>query len=91
MFFVLSWLNYNILQVLWLGQEECKVTWEPKEKVPPSLIEEFKAGAVMVAAETSATSGIGQTMHTLSVVKHLPTHQPSSSAHSRPVISDSEG
>ena len=55
------------LQVLWLGKEECKVTWEPEENIPPSVIDEFKQGLLSFATEEVHSSGLGQTMHTLTV------------------------
>ena len=53
--------------MLWLGKEECKVTWEPEENVPASVIEEFKQGLLSFATEVVHSSGLGQTMHTLTV------------------------
>ena len=59
--------------MLWLGKEECKVTWEPEQNVPPSVIEEFKLGLSLFATEVVYSFGLGQTMHTLTV-----SHQHSS-------------
>ena len=45
--------------MLWLGKEECKVTWEPEENVPASVIEEFKEGISLFFTEVVRSSGLG--------------------------------
>ena len=79
----------HVLQVLWLGKEECKVTWEPEENVPPSIVKEFKQGLLSFATEEVHSSGLGQTMHTLTV-----SHQHSSAVPSigrKRLVPENEG
>lgn len=59
--------TYILFQVVWLGRETCDVTWEPADKVPASVIDEFEKGATPSMKESIASAGVGQTIHTLTV------------------------
>ena len=53
-------------QVLWLGDEDCHVSWEKEELIPKDVLEEYKSDS-LVQVEQLSTEGIGQTSHTLCV------------------------
>ena len=73
--------------MLWLGLEECKVTWEKKEDVPPRVIEEFERGNNTVVIDSTAAK-MGQTMHTFVIGQK---HPQTPSCHSRPVTEGNTG
>ena len=52
-------------KVLWLGKEQCAVTWEPAENIPSVIVDEFERGTV-IQVKDEITPGIGQDMHTIS-------------------------
>ena len=45
-----------------------KSTWEPSDKIPPSLINEFESGMKSVVTDNVSTSGLGQKIHTRIIV-----------------------
>jgi len=53
-------------QVLWLGKEECDVSWVKEDEIPQSVLEEFESN-YLVEIEQLSVEKIGQTSHTLSV------------------------
>jgi hypothetical protein len=68
---------------LWLGREDCYVTWEAAESLPKAIIEEYERGIRPTVTDcTTETSGVS---HTLKVVHG---NQCSST---RPVIKENEG
>ena len=75
------------VKVLWLGKENCDVTWEPAENVPMRVISEFEKGAHPTVKESITVSGMGQRMHTLTIDEchSASTSQP------RLVVKDSGG
>ena len=78
--------------MLWLGQEDCRTTWEPAERVPQVVIDEFESGTT-VAVTDQTTSGVGHTVHTLTISRSQ-SHSiaiPCNPSVHRPVIKESEG
>lgn len=79
-------------QVLWLGEEVCKATWESEENIPQSVVREFEQGTVSHVTDLASSHGMGKTVHTLTVSNQT---QPTSSAHEppdhRPVLAESDG
>ena len=53
-------------QVVWLGKEHCKATWQPVASIPPSIVKEYEHRLKPEASVQSVTYG-GQTNHTLRV------------------------
>lgn len=51
---------------MWLGKEECNVTWENENAIPQSVLQEFEDDS-LVEVEKLSTERIGQTSHTLCV------------------------
>ena len=74
---------------MWLGKEQCAVTWEPAENIPREIIDEFERGISTLVSEQITSSGLGQDMHTLMVEQSHSTSSVPSSA--RTVISGNEG
>ena len=76
------------LQVVWVGKEDCSVTWEPEDKIPLKIIEEFegKNKTIVAIVADCVTSTVGQLSHTL-----VPSHNTPSSSTSRPVVKDADG
>ena len=69
---------------MWLGREECLVTWEAAETVPQSIVEEYEIGLKPSVADcTTKSSGI---FHKLKVV-----HESASGCGKRPVVKENEG
>lgn len=54
---------------MWLGNEECHVTWEREDTIPKNVLQEFEGGVVVEVQEVSAKK-IGQTSCTLFVNTH---------------------
>lgn len=52
--------------MLWLGQEDCRTTWEPAEHVPQVVIDEFESGTTVIVTDQT-TSEMGDTVHTLTI------------------------
>lgn len=74
--------------MLWLGQEECNVTWEKAEDLPSQVIREFEQGDKAVVSDYTM-SKMGQTVHTLAVDQRQ--RQPETTNHPRPVIQSNTG
>lgn len=72
--------------MVWLGRETCKKTWEPADRVPASIVNEFEGGAVCSTKEFIGSSGVGQKTHTLIVEKN--NHSPPKS---RIVVEENKG
>ena len=53
-------------QVLWLGNEDCRVSWEKEDAIPKSVLKEFEED-VLVEVQKLSTEKMGQTSHILSV------------------------
>jgi len=51
---------------LWLGNEECEVTWESEDVIPKCVLQEFEDDT-LIEVQKLSTEKIGQTSHTLSV------------------------
>ena len=51
---------------MWLGKEECNVTWENESATPRSALQEFEDDS-SVEEEKLSTEKIGQMSHMLSV------------------------
>lgn len=62
------------------------MTWELADKVPAAIVEEFEKGAVSTMKELVASSGVGQTTHTLTV-----EGSGNRSKQSRIVVKENEG
>lgn len=75
------------MQVVWVGKENCAVTWEPEEKIPQKIVEEFE-GNIKTTVADYVTSRVGQLSHTL-VTSHDTT--PNSISMCRPVVKDADG
>ena len=85
--------NCLFRKVLWLGRETCDTTWEPAENIPLPLIHEFEKGIQSSVVEDVSSTGLGQSVHTLSVVpkeKHVSSADQPHAA-TRMVIADNEG
>ena len=54
------------IQVVWLGKEHCKATWEPEASIPPCIIRDYELGLQPEVLVQSVSYG-GQTNHTLHV------------------------
>lgn len=54
------------IQVVWLGKEHCKATWEPEASIPPCIIRDYELGLQPEVLLQSVSYG-GQTNHTLLV------------------------
>lgn len=75
-------------QVLWLGREQCSMTWEPASNVPTEIIREYEKGMISKVTDTVSSTGIGQTVHTLSVTA---SQSCQNSTTVRPVVKESDG
>lgn len=51
---------------MWLGDEDCHVSWKKEELIPKAVIEEYKSDS-LVQVQQLSTDSIGQTSHTLCV------------------------
>ena len=51
---------------MWLGDEDCHVSWEKEELIPKKVLEEYKSDS-LVQVQQHSTEGIRQTSHTLCV------------------------
>ena len=56
-----------LLQVVWLGEELCEATWESEESIPQHIIREFEQSVATTVSDITHSSGMGQTVHTLTV------------------------
>lgn len=63
------------IQVVWLGKEHCKATWEPEANIPPCVIREYELGLQPEVLAQSVSYG-GQTNHTFHVHVHNADAQP---------------
>ena len=76
-----------MMQVVWVGKENCSVTWEPEEKIPQKIVEEFEENIKTTVADC-VTSRVGQLSHTL-ITSHDTTQNSTSTC--RPVVKDADG
>lgn len=81
------YIGTGTMQVVWVGKENCAVTWEPEEKIPQKIVEEFE-GNIKTTVADCVTSRVGQFSHTL--VTSSDTTQNSTST-CRPVVKDADG
>ncbi len=75
-----------------MGREDCRTTWEPADRVPQVVIDEFESGTTVVVTDQT-TCGMGHTVHTLTISpgqSHSTAIPRNPSVH-RPVIIESEG
>ena len=63
------------IQVVWLGKEHFKATWEPEVSIPPCIIRGYELGLQPEVLVQSVSYG-GQTNHTLHVSLHNEDPQP---------------
>ena len=54
------------IQVLWLGMDDCHVTWEREEDIPREIIHEYETQVNTCVIEM-CTEHVGQTCYTLNV------------------------
>lgn len=69
---------------MWLGSEECKVTWEKASDLPPEVITEFECGSTAFVMD-KAEPRMGESVHTLIV------SSTQSQSSRRPVIKTNTG
>lgn len=82
----------NFKQVLWLGKEQCAVTWEPAANVPSAVVDEFEKGILITVSDDVSSTGIGQETHTLAAMPSVNMASPSPSTPARrPVIGNNDG
>ena len=61
------------------------MSWESAENVPAAIVQEFERGSIIVGVDNISTSGICQTVHTLTTCSSTST----STRH--PVVTDNDG
>ena len=74
-----------LLKVLWLGLEECSVTWEKASDIPSEVVLEFESGSKAVVTDNTVCR-MGQSVHTLTIQQHQSSINPT-----RPVIKENTG
>lgn len=79
------------LQVLWLGKEDVKVTWEPASSLPQAVVSEFSKGVESTAVE-QRSEHYGQETYTFLVkTKALDCQTQKKSRIYRPVVMSNDG
>lgn len=71
-------------KVLWLGLEECNVTWEKASDLPSEVVLEFESGNKVFVTDNTV-GRMGQKMHTLAIQHQSPRNP------RRPVIKENTG
>ena len=74
---------------MWLGEELCEATWESEESIPQEIIREFEQGVASSVTDLTVPSGMGQTVHTLTVSAQ--NKSKSKSPEDRQVVKESDG
>ncbi len=68
------------------------MTWEPAQNIPSKIIQEYEQGLATSVTDDISSTGIGQTVHTLSVATSIsPSSGTIGSPAKRPVIQESDG
>jgi len=60
---------FFIYKVLWLGMDDCHVTWEQEEHIPKQIVKEFEKSTMVVVNEISRHT-MGQTSRILDVTSN---------------------
>lgn len=63
------------------------MTWEPAQNIPSQIVQEYEQGLATCITDDITSTGIGQTVHTLSVAASSSATTPAR----RPVIQESDG
>ena len=84
--------DHFTFKVLWLGKEDCSVTWEKSENLPPQVIDEFEHGG-KTCVEDHTSSRMGQIGHTIttSTTQTYGNVASSREAATRPVLLSNTG
>lgn len=65
------------------------MTWEPAKNIPIAIIQEYERGLTSNVTDNVSSTGIGQTVHTLSVTASQTSAD--SFQENRPVVTESDG
>ena len=77
--------------MLWLGKETTEVTWEPSDKIPEALIQEYEDN-MSSSIDYITTHGPGHVSHTLVVsTANCSENPPKKNRSERPIIATNEG
>ena len=68
-------MGINLPQVACIGEADSNTIWLPEEKVPPTVIDEYRKN-VCVGIEEVVTSYSGQKVHTLQISRNQTSTNP---------------